>query len=89
VQARAIAAHYPLSVYIREVALGHNPQPKSHAVSAEAIRALASAGNTLKELTKSPVATADVAAQAQVAIAKILDVIANLRTTRPTRSAPE
>jgi hypothetical protein len=84
VRARAIAARCPLAVYIREASLGQTPRPTAGIVNAEAIRALAFAGNALRELTKSKSISAvpDLTSQAESAIAAILDAIASLRAQR-------
>ncbi len=89
VKARADAAHYPLAVYIRELALGYVPKHEIRAVTAETIRTLAGAGNALKELTKRGVLTPELEAQAQNAITKILDTIVTIRSTRHTKRADE
>jgi hypothetical protein len=84
IRARAIAARCPLAVYIREASLGQTPRPRTRIVNAEVIRALAFAGNALRELTKSKSISAvpDLTSQAESAIAAILDAIASLRAQR-------
>jgi hypothetical protein len=81
VRARAVAAHIPLARYIREVALGYAPKPKQHAVNAEAVRALAAVGNTLRAVVAraDSEGTTAVAEDAQEAIARILAIVGELR----------
>jgi hypothetical protein len=88
VRARALAARCPLAVYIREASLGQTPRPTTRIVNAELIRALAFAGNALRELTKSTSISPlpDLASRAESAISAILDAIASLRAQRTRRA---
>jgi hypothetical protein len=80
IRACAVAAHMPTARYIREVVLGYTPKPKRHAMNAEAIRTLASVGNTLRALVgdAEDAGFASIAEAAEAAIAQILGLIAEL-----------
>lgn len=88
VRARAIASRCPLAVFIRQASLGQTPRPTTRNVNAEVIRALAFAGNALKDLASADnvASMPELVSQAQNAIAAVSDAIDRIGAYRTRRA---
>jgi len=83
-RARAIASRCPLAVYVREASLGRTRRPTARNANAEVIRALASAGNALRELAKADhiASMPELISEARSAISIVSDAIDSIGANR-------